>query len=135
MELSEFAINIEIARKNHPIWFELMSNRNITVKDITAVEEKLGIALPSDYKVFVERYGGGMVAFVKIYTLEELIEQNSSINCPSLLVVSDNGAGDLLGYKIDTEDRTIYLYEHDERRLVGKYSDLFSYICSVGLTP
>lgn len=132
MLLTDFIYNVEREKIKKPILFELLSKHLVKQSDIEIAEMALGISIPNDYKEFVLHYCGGMIGFVRIYTLEELLMENKDINTSHFLAISDNGCGDTFGYYIKENETTIYQYEHDEKKLTPQYDNLFSFICKVG---
>lgn len=133
LKLSEFVSLVESVKVKHPTWFDLLSDKAPDDDDFVSIKLKLGVDIPKDYKDFLTLYRGGIFAFINIYTLDELFIESSDILHFGLLVISDNGAGDLYGYKIGGDGKSVYLLEHDEKVLVKKFEDIFTFICQEGI--
>lgn len=125
-------------KEKHPDWFEEM-NLPVKNKDINIVESLLKIKLPDDYSYFLKKYGSGMVGFTMIYNVIPskycyIVEENLNNNILKFLGISDNGCGDLYGYKLDNNiNNKIYFWDHEENIISYKFEDIFEYICICGL--
>ena len=72
---------------------------------VAAIEEKIGIQLPMDYKRYLSNYAGfaGFInqEYVELWNAEEILEANKdceiSAYLPGILGIGGNGAGELIG--------------------------------------
>ena len=63
-----------------------------------------------------------------------ILEENLNNNILNFLGISDNGCGDLYGYKLDNNiNNKIYFWDHEENIISYKFEDIFEYICICGL--
>ncbi|WP_428228537.1 SMI1/KNR4 family protein [Flavobacterium sp.] len=97
---------------------QIMSKYDFPKRDIKAsvevadVESYSSLKLPKDYTFYLENYFGidqfiG-VEFIKLWSLEEIIEANKSYNIVAELTrtigIGSNGSGEFIGIEIDKFD-------------------------------
>ncbi len=97
---------------------EIILKYNFPKRDINAsvevedVESYSNLKLPEDYIYYLENYFGidqfiG-VEFIKLWSLEEIIEANESYNIVAELTrtigIGSNGSGEFIGIEIDQQD-------------------------------
>lgn len=149
MTFDEFQNIIRQDQASHPFEYELAKDRIATDEDIRAAEQRLGVKLPEDYKLFVKAYNGGYFAYVDVLSCDPQGEcyicDVYDINTPEFLkyyhflAVSDLETGDYAGYRIENGECKpgICFYHHDEEDAISEpqYDDLFDYLINFGLAP
>ena len=140
MNTSEFATLVTAVRSAHPTWFDLPSDQPVDGASLDRLEAELGVTLPSDYRWFLETYGGGDFAFVAIYSADDssdlLVTRNQPDAQVPFVAVSDDGTGNLIGFPITDghcEDR-ILVFDHEDGELRGSpYGGFLEFVATVGL--
>ena len=144
MGLQEFKALVNSLKLNHPIWFDLDSDKLPSILEIKVAQERLNITLPKDYIDFINEFGGGYFALSNVYSLEagsdwNIVDQNLKYAniCKDYIIISENGTGDFYGYKV--EDGVckphIHFYDHDEDSWQEtEFFNLFEYLDKLGLT-
>lgn len=135
MTFDEFERIINTAKRANPVWFGLDSEEKPEKEDILNAEKMYSVKLPEQYKRFLLEYGGGCFAFINIY--------NPGDNNPiefvkkyNFLAISDNGGGDLYGFKIFNGrcNNGISVYLHDDKKIEDtEYSDVLEFIAAKAL--
>lgn len=105
------------------------------------------IRLPEKYKQLLRTYGGGLFGFSVLFSLDpagrySLEEENrfqGALGPGKYLYVSDNGCGDLYGFRIDAagqcSDR-LFFYDHEVDEVSEtEYADLLEYLVENGIRP
>jgi len=138
MDFEKFKEVVEKAKIDHPVWFGMESDVSPDEAAVTKAEMKLGAKFPADYKKFIYEYGGGYFAFSNVFSLENgsewnLVNQNCKYDAirDGHLLISENGAGDIYGYKVvdGVCEREIYFYDHEEETWqASPYGTLFDYL-------
>ncbi len=104
MDFSEFKELTSSLKAKKPIWFSLETDPLATDSEIEAAETQLRILLPIEYKSFVSEYGGGYFAFAIVYSVANsdwnIVRMNQKFAIPQFVAISDNGCGDLYGYRV-----------------------------------
>ena len=141
MNINTFNKKVEQVRAKQPIWFALKSD-NIQNKLICdKVEQKLKAKLPIEYKDFILQYGGGYFGFTSIYSLDpdsdwNIVKMNQLYLHSKFIIFSDNGVGDVYGFKIVNEEceSEVYFFDHEcNEWSLTEYKNLFAYLYEVGL--
>jgi hypothetical protein len=142
MGLKEFRSLVERSRLKHPVWFQLETERPAKSEDITAIKSALGLQLPWAYKHFAAEYGGGYFAFATVYAIDpdsdwNILRRNVGSPVPSFLAFSDNGCGDLSGFRID-EGRCsdeVFTWDHETSSVspIPRSENMFSFLAEVAL--
>ncbi|MFO1062802.1 MAG: SMI1/KNR4 family protein [Pirellulales bacterium] len=143
MLLEEFVPLVEKRREERPVWFGLDSDPPATPAQIQDVEAQLGVRLPESYRLFVTMYGGGYFALGNLFSVFpgsdwNIVERNRDIFPVGFLAVSDNGVGDLYGFRVTDGacDSEIVLFDHETGMIAQpKYSDLFEFLGETALKP
>lgn len=103
-------------------------------------EEALGVRFPSDFRWFLQTFGGGDFAFVTIYSLDPEsdlnIRQNQPEVDPKVLAFSDDGTGNLFVFPVTDGvcvDQVLLLeHESGEARPFGTRTFL-EFVLQIGL--
>ena len=123
MDIFEFKELVNKVRLSNPIWFGLPADNIADDLSISNAETSLGVKLPIEYIEFVKEFGGGFFALGTVYSLDEesdinIVNENKKYNNirESNIIFSDNGAGDLYGFKEknSTCDGKVYEYDHEK---------------------
>ena len=141
MNFKELCRVIEEKMQANPIWFEFDSDCIASNEDLCKAEEELGIKLNLDYCSFLKNYGGGMFAFMNVFSLDNtsrwnLVAQNRQIHSSGFLAISDDQTGGYFGYKVNSGicSAAIYYYDCDTSEIMEtKYQSLNDYIAVAGL--
>src|SRR5437868_1807430 len=88
--------------------FPLIEGRTASVTELASIEALLGVVLPTQYKAFMIRYGGGMFGFVDLLPLTEQPSGGGEENVVSVnrewfpdgsfVAVAPVGTGDYWGF-------------------------------------
>ncbi|MEO8236678.1 MAG: SMI1/KNR4 family protein [Flavobacterium sp.] len=87
------------------------NNQNSTVT-VEVLERYLNLKLPNDYVFYLKNYSGidqfiG-VEFIKLWSLEEIIEANKRYNIfkelPRTIGIGTNGSGEFIGIEFDSHN-------------------------------
>ena len=145
MNIEQFILYVDEVKKEKPIWFGLESDPVCSWVDIERLESRLLIQLPSDYKDFLLRFGGGYFALTNIYSGTNgsewnLFDRNGEIGLlenNGFLAISENGMGDYYGFKIENKicGSEIFFFDHEDGTVKSTlYRNLFDYLVIVGLS-
>ena len=144
MTLEEFRTLVAQARKQHPVWFALDSDRPATDAEITQAEWQLRTALPQQYHSFVKEFGGGMFAFANVLSVQTDSDWNivgfnrrDELIGSGFVAVSDPQTGDRYGFKSEGETCgcEVWVYDHDDREWTRtQFNDLFEFLQRHALT-
>lgn len=140
MTIDEFNALVAEARAAHPTWFDLPSDEPPDESTLSQLEDELGVSLPSDYRWFLQQYGGGDFAFASIYSGDNgsdlLITRNQPTADRQFVAVSDDGTGNFFGFPVvdgTCEDQMMVLdHESGELRETG-YGPFLEFVARVGL--
>jgi hypothetical protein len=86
---------------------EFNGNASATNESVLRFEESIGSKMPEDYLAFLKRFNGGEGyigddAYVILWSTDEIIcfnrEYEVSENCPELLLIGSNGAGEAYAF-------------------------------------
>ena len=122
MEFSEFYDIFEEQKRKRQIYFSLPKDKEASIEDISKVENELGVVLPSQYKDFVQYFGGGYCGLTKVYScdptgdfyiLNHVTKNNVDRIC--FLPIIDLETGDMLGFKVSDGicSTDTYILSHD----------------------
>ncbi|MET8151795.1 SMI1/KNR4 family protein [Actinoplanes sp. NPDC049668] len=112
MDLEEFDALAEALRQKSAAsvakyGFALIEGRTATADEITAVELRMGVILPSKYKAFMRNYGGGMFGFVDLLPViaepgdDDLLAVNDrEFSDRGFVAVAPVGTGDYWGFPV-----------------------------------
>ena len=135
---------IDETKQAHPFWFELSEkNERIPYGDISQVEELKCLIFPEQYKRFISKYGVGEFAFTNVYSPLiigdwSLWESKESYSLPNEFIpISDNGAGDYLGFVAQNGkcSEELYWADHEQGYSmdISEYKCFYDFIVKVGL--
>lgn len=125
-----------------PLWLEGEMEPLATKEQISIVESKLGVKLPSQYAEFVKRIGSGYFGYTNIFSVNEigewyLPEKMKQLNFSDDFVpITDDETGGYYGFKISDggcEEGVYYVYPDDSVEPIFKYPTFLDYVVSVGL--
>lgn len=143
MEVSSFMRLVEALRKVHPLWFSLEADPPASEDELQEAEVQLQVELPSEYREFLRKFGGGLFAFSNIFSVAPGSDWNiigkskeAGLDEIGFLPVSENGVGDFYGYCCRDCQCTseLYFFDHETGRVQpSHYSNLFDYVAEVGL--
>jgi len=144
MILEDFIPLVEKRKLDRPVWFGLDSDPPATLAQIQDAELQLGVRLPESYRRFVALYGGGYFALGNLFSVLpgsewNIVERNRSVDDSCcFLAVSDNGVGDLYGFRVADGkcENEIVLFDHETALFSQpKFSDLFEFLGETALKP
>lgn len=143
MNIEELTNKITEAKIKNPIWFGLDADKIPALTDIISSEQSLNTKLPKDYLDFLKKFGGGLLAFTVIYSLDNdsdfnLLKINKQYNRirDKFLLISENGAGDFIGVNPETYEAkpNIYFFDHETGIWSKtKYCGILDYIYQTAL--
>ncbi len=145
MEFEEFRKRVETKKRTDPHLFCLENDTIAGLEQIAAFEETHRIRLPEKYKLFLSTYGGGYFGYANIYSLDPKgvfpVTNENRFQFPltpgKCLYVSDNGCGDLYGFRIDPKGRCserLFYRDHEDGAIYEtEYTDTFEYLVAVGI--
>jgi len=143
MLIEEFVQLVEKRKEEKPVWFGLESDPPATSAQIQDAEAQLRVRLPVSYRLFVTRYGGGYFALGNLFSVFpgsdwNIVERNRSLLPFGFLAVSDNGVGDLYGFRVTDGvcDEEIVMFDHETGTISQpKYLDLFEFLEETAMKP
>lgn len=146
MTYDEFERGFQQVLAEHPLWFDLERDAPASVSDIRQAERDLGVMFPAAYKEFVSSLGGGYFGFSNVYSVQQdsewnivTVNRDADLIRRGILVVSENGAGDFYGFKVEGSIATseIVFADHEEEYAISptEYSDLFEYLVDKAFSP
>ncbi|GID93981.1 SMI1/KNR4 family protein [Amorphoplanes digitatis] len=112
MDLAEFDALAEVLRQKSAAsearhGFALIEGRTATADEITDIERRMGVILPSRYKAFMRNYGGGMFGFVDLLPViaepghDDLLTVNDrEFPDRGFVAVAPVGTGDYWGFPV-----------------------------------
>lgn len=143
MNFNSFKKLVEEAKKDHPVWFGIESDKYYDAVIVSEAEVKLGSLLPDDYKNFIKEYGGGYFGFSNVYSLEQgsdwnLVDLNYQYNNfrDCYVLFSENGSGDFYGFKSNDGicESNVCFYDHESQAWqLTKFKNLFEYLAIFAL--
>ncbi len=139
----EFYKKFQEINLKHPSWCskEFMDSP-CALSDIHFFEKKIGLSIPSSYRAFLTKIGGGYVGFVNVFSMIEgsewnLSDRNEGLGLlPKFLAISDDETGGYYGFKMygSSYEEGIYYLDPDENNFPIKvYPDFYTYILDAGL--
>lgn len=138
----EFENLLAAAKRKNPIWFTLDSDPPASDSEIVNAEALLQTRFSPQYRDFLKEYGGGLFAFVNIFSVRpnsewNVVYRNKQIGRNDFIAISDNGVGDQFGFRTvhGICQPEIFFLDHEESNKVvaSRYADLFEYVAKVGL--
>lgn len=131
------------AKSKHPRWFELESDPVASEATLAASELALGTKLPEEYKAFVKSFGGGYFALGVVFSAGvpskwNIVTKNLSNRklCKGFVVFSENGSGDLYGFKVVNGECSpeIWIYDHESGAWqLTSFANLFDFLSAKSL--
>ena len=142
MNIEEFEALVQELKINNPKIFGLESDAKPTIEEIKLIEEYYEISLPTSYKEFLKKYGGGYFAYLVVYSMDDqsffylrnnVMKELIKIN--KFFPVIDFETGDLAGFKIinDVCEDMIMLYNHEDNVINDLHMNFFDAIAKYGL--
>ncbi|MEU7823753.1 SMI1/KNR4 family protein [Catellatospora sp. NPDC049133] len=125
--------------------FKLIEGRTATPEEITEAERALGATLPAQYKVFMERYGGGMFGFVDLLPVRvgrsskesQDIVTVSRAEFPdgSAVALAPVGTGDFWGFPVEHGRcrGEVWFYYHDDDEPSPVAEDFLGFVARHGI--
>lgn len=105
-----------------PSFEKILANVKIkgttTMKNINKIEEDMGISLPQDFKVFLEKHNGmeggiGENSYLQMWSIEDIFLRNRRLQvndfAPGLVIIGSDG-GDM-AYAYDTRETAMPIVE------------------------
>lgn len=142
VDIDTFAGRVASLEHRFPTWFAIDREEPPSGEAIRDAEGRLGVKFHEKYVQFLRRYGGGFFAFAVVYAVGgdfDVVVANEGMGCINLgfLAVSDNGAGDLYGFKVaegECED-AVFVFDHETRYGSAKAiaSDFFEFLQRIAL--
>ena len=133
------------AEQNHPEGVQVFDFWRATDSDIQRAESELGVALPTKYKEFMLRYGGGQFLFLDILPVvspdgrsEDLIEVNQDgFREFGFIAVSPVGTGDWWGFSLDASicREQVEFRGHEDGGTERAADDFLEFLVKNGLQP
>lgn len=142
MNFANFISIVDDVRKNKPIWFAGDSEPLALDGDISAMEERLQIRFPSEYKSFVRQYGGGYFGLTNVFAANDseewgIANKNSGLIFDGkFLAVSDDEAGGYYGFVVlngACSDAVYYFNLGDGQEPQLKFNSFIDYLLEIGL--
>ena len=119
MNHDDFLDVVNLARRDHPVWFDLPSDQPPDEELLAAVETELGARLPDDFRWFLQEFGAGDFAFATIYSADPdsdlSLLRNQSGGLKGLIAFSDDGTGNLFVFPVENDachDRVL-VWDHE----------------------
>ena len=135
MTRDEFRVVAEKMRAAHPMWFDLPSDAPPSQDEIDEIERQLNLTLPSDFVWFLKEYGGGDFAFATIYSADRgsrshLLRRQEDVQPSDFVAVTDNGAGDLFGFRADDGvlGDEVYFFDHETETVSSAADDFLTFV-------
>lgn len=142
MTITEFKTIVGRAKENNPVWFGLDADPSASEAEILVAEAALKIKLPSDYCQFVREFGGGYFAFTNVFSVSpssdwNIVKKNKLHRINAFIAVSDNGVGDLFGFRsldgICLPEIWVSDHENQNNLMPTSYKNLLNYLAERGL--
>ena len=141
MDFREFQDLVVAFKQKQPVWFGLDADAPATEAQLQDAETEIGVSFPEEYRRFLKEYGGGFFAFAKIYSVQPgsdlhvlAINRRAGLIGSGLLAFSDNGVGDLYGFKVGGGDSSIWFLDHETRQWQAThFSDLIQFLVEEAL--
>jgi len=109
MDIDEFDRRLTASKVSKPKWFELEGESPCSDAEVSALEERLGVALPGEYKAYLARYGGGYIGHINVFSAHiasdwYLPKCNRLIPAElKFVAVTDDETGGYYGFRVDGE--------------------------------
>ena len=120
MRKDDFADRVERERAAHPLWFDLEPDQRATDDQLHQVERELNARPPEDFAWFLRTFGGGDFAFATVYSADPrsalyLASNQPEPRPPDFLAVSDDGTGNLFGFRAADGKYSdeIHIWDHE----------------------
>lgn len=140
MERTDFLSIYHSVHRLHPGWFDLPSDNRADPTLLADAEDALGAKLPSDFRWFLEEFGGGDFAFAAIYSVDPASDLNICENqpdeSPGAIAFSDDGTGNFYVFLVQwtsCEDRVLLLDHESGRLRETEYSGFLDFAARVAL--
>jgi hypothetical protein len=143
MLIEDFVLLVDRRKSERPVWFGLDSDPPATTDQIEHAESALGVRLPKAYLSFVTIYGGGYFALGNVFSVcpgsdWNIIDRNHNIQTHDFLAISDNGVGDLYGFRVENDicNEKIVLFDHETKSYSQtNFADIFDFLIGTALNP
>lgn len=122
--------------------FKLFESRTASVADLRSAEAEVGVEFPSDYRLFMEEFGGGRFLFVEMLPLRTGAEFEESVVSATLtwgddrfVAIAAVGTGDYWGFPVK-DGRcvdTIVMACHGEDGFLEESDSFLDFVVSRGL--
>lgn len=142
MQYSEFLKEIELAKKEKPILFQLEQDKVVSDDVILESEEFYGIKFAESYKQFLKVFGGGYFGYIILYSLDSegmfylrnFVTKDMIKEC-NMLPVIDLETGDYIGFDIEGNECTenLITWSHDEKKKSKLNADFYEVLATMGL--
>lgn len=140
MDSVDFLTMLEDYKVRNPVRFEGDVDPPATLQDIECVEKKLGIILPTQYKDFLQAYGGGYIGPVNIFSAYPAgdwylpTKKAELIHPKGFLPVTDDETGGYYGFMATNGvcgPAIFYLHPDDDPEPHKQYDSFFDYVAAV----
>jgi hypothetical protein len=142
MDIDEFERHLDTSKNSKPKWFAMEGERPCTGVEISALEQRLGVALASEYKSYLARYGGGYIGHINVFSANAESEwylPKGNRFIPSefnYVAVTDGETGEYYGFKVDAgvcSDAIYYWHFEDGDVPVRTANSFLEFVVSFGL--
>lgn len=147
MDFDEFDAILNSVRASEivarfPPEFQPFGFRRASDDEIAGAESALRVSLPSAYRQFMTRYGGGQFLFLDLLPvaateprIENLVGVNQAEAIPGFIAAAPVGTGDWWGFEVreGSCDERVSFWYHDDKVVESKYPDFFEFLVDVGL--
>lgn len=142
MNFEEFASVFEAVKATKPLWLEGEMEAVATDEQVSDVEAKLDLKLPTQYLEFVQNIGSGYFGFTNVFSLNPesdwyLPAMMMQFDLPDdFLPITDDETGGYYGFEVEGNvcgEEVYYYHLDDSDEPIFKYENFFDYLVSVGL--
>ena len=142
MNIATFDAIVQELKARKPMWFAGDAEPLATDEEIDHAEAELGVRLPSQYKDFVHRYGGGYFGFTNVFSVNQSSEwyivSKWDLLPPKVdfVPVTDDETGGYYGFLVsgDVCSEEVYYFHPDEDELPSfQYPSFLEYVKETGL--
>ena len=143
MNFHEFEESVQRIRAQKPMWFSSQNEKVATDEQLVSAEKILGVELPSEYKEFVRRYGGGYFALTNVFSVDPasewyiVVKQKEFNLSDKFVAITDDETGGAYGFLVESRkcsDAVFYLNPDENGIAVLQYASFLEYLAKVGLS-
>ncbi|MEU8005849.1 SMI1/KNR4 family protein [Catellatospora sp. NPDC049111] len=125
--------------------FRLIEARTASSDEVADAERALGATLPTQYKTFMARYGGGMFGFIDLLPVRAGRSRNDTDNIVSVsraefpvgsaVALAPVGTGDFWGFPVENGQcrGEVWFYYHDVGEPTRVAEDFLEFVARYGV--